>query len=549
MLKQLEVEGALNKQRGGVGAHGDRVGLRRGADQAGHRRAARRAEGDGGLRRRASCLMECLRRARRPAGRAVRPLRGLHRAAVRRPAAARARARGGRVRPRPAGHVRAAQALDGARGADVKKDAPARAGPRALVRERPGVGRRVVAEREAGRLRRRAGRRAGRRWSSNWPTGADLGDGRAVAAPSGAGPATWPSALAAALELPFRPVVDKRSDTPPQTRDGEQRPAGRQRRRRLRGDARRDVARRPVLLVDDVRDSGWTLTEVTKLLRDAGAGPSTRSCSRSPEPRAGLCAVSENTSDVEFGFTTGLPATLSAHGPIGHLRHHKRRAEPRGQAAAAVHGGDLARARVLDLRRRAPARRGPDAGRLRDGGIAVLPVPRDDRLRDRPPAGVPRGRARARARDRRRRGPPAAGRGHALPALRLRHREDLPALPELPAPAQGAVQHLRPPARPALEDLPVLRGGGRPAGRALPPAAAPARRAASSPSAARPSTRRRQAAPPRRQHPADPSFSAAPGSGPAAAAARRGDPGLAGAHAGRAAENPTPFGGTRWNAR
>jgi ATP-dependent DNA helicase RecQ len=28
-----------------------------------------------------------------------------------------------------------------------------------------------------------------------------------------------------------------------------------------------------VLLVDDLRDSGWTLTEVASRLREAGAGP------------------------------------------------------------------------------------------------------------------------------------------------------------------------------------------------------------------------------------------------------------------------------------
>ena len=49
-----------------------------------------------------------------------------------------------------------------------------------------------------------------------------------------------------------------------------------------------------------------------------------------------------------------------------------------------------------------------------------------------------------------------------LPVLRLRGREELPALPELPAAAQGAVRDLRQAARPALEDLPVLRGRGRP---------------------------------------------------------------------------------------
>ena len=54
---------------------------------------------------------------------------------------------------------------------------------------------------------------------------------------------------------------------------------------------------------------------------------------------------------------------------------------------------------------------------------------------------------------------------HGLPALRLRGRARVPALPQLPAPAQGAVRHLRQAAGPALEDLPVLRGrGGRQAG-------------------------------------------------------------------------------------
>ena len=52
-----------------------------------------------------------------------------------------------------------------------------------------------------------------------------------------------------------------------------------------------------------------------------------------------------------------------------------------------------------------------------------------------------------------------------VPALRLRRGEGVPALPELPAPPEGAVQRLRQAARPALEDLPLLRGGGRPGSR------------------------------------------------------------------------------------
>ena len=91
-----------------------------------------------------------------------------------------------------------------------------------------------------------------------------------------------------------------------------------------------------------------------------------------------------------------------------------------------------------------------------------------------------------------------------LPALRLRGREGLSALPELPAPAQGAVQRLRQAARSALEDLPLLRGRGRPgAGRGPPDTAAPHRRrcgpgatgsAATGGSAGRPSARRRRRA-------------------------------------------------------
>ena len=58
----------------------------------------------------------------------------------------------------------------------------------------------------------------------------------------------------------------------------------------------------------------------------------------------------------------------------------------------------LARADLLDVRRRAPPHRRPAAGRLRHARVAV-PVRRDDRLPDRAAAGVPRRRAPARARD------------------------------------------------------------------------------------------------------------------------------------------------------
>ena len=79
----------------------------------------------------------------------------------------------------------------------------------------------------------------------------------------------------------------------------------------------------------------------------------------------------------------------------------------------------LSRPDLLDVRGCAPADRRPAAGRLRHAG-ELLPVHRDDRLPDRPPAGVPRRRAPARARDDRRRGAPGEPGLHALPALRLR---------------------------------------------------------------------------------------------------------------------------------
>ena len=73
-----------------------------------------------------------------------------------------------------------------------------------------------------------------------------------------------------------------------------------------------------------------------------------------------------------------------------------------------------------------------------------------------------------------------AARPGAVPALRLPHRARLRALPELPAQAQGALRQLLAPARPGVDDLPLLRGRRARARRA-------ARRAAG---AARPSRQR-----------------------------------------------------------
>ena len=143
------------------------------------------------------------------------------------------------------------------------------------------------------------------------------------------------------------------------------------------------------------------------------------------------------------------------------------------------------RAGLLDLLGRPPPDRRPDARGLRHRGLAV-PLRRHDRLPDRAPARVPRGRARARAGDRRRRGATGERRSTcSCPYCAHEIERIVPALPELPAPAQGAVQHLRQAARPALEDLPLLRGrGGRP--RAAAGAPAPATRRARAPQPRRP---------------------------------------------------------------
>ncbi len=63
-----------------------------------------------------------------------------------------------------------------------------------------------------------------------------------------------------------------------------------------------------------------------------------------------------------------------------------------------------------------------------------------------------------------------AARPDPVPALRLPHRERLHPLPELPAQAQGALRELLAPARPGVDDLPLLRGRRpRPVGAAQPP--------------------------------------------------------------------------------
>ena len=110
-------------------------------------------------------------------------------------------------------------------------------------------------------------------------------------------------------------------------------------------------------------------------------------------------------------------ASTPALMPFGALRHHQRRPQPGRQPLDPVPGRRLARADRLDLLRRPAPDRGPGAGRLRDGRLAV-PVRRHDRLLDPAPAGVPRRHARARARDPRLGAARAPARGAVLPELR-----------------------------------------------------------------------------------------------------------------------------------
>ena len=189
--------------------------------------------------------MEFLRaRARRPAGRAVRPLRRVHRAAVRR----RGAARGSCARPssscrgRPV-EVRAAQALDGRAIAETSRRSDLHEPGRALSYvERPGLGPARPGRARAGRLRRRAGRRAGR---------------PAIGGPTGA---TWVTAVPS-LRRPelCRPGRARRRgaraavpagrrqgrDAQPQREMENSAQQARQRRRRVRGGAGRERARRP----------------------------------------------------------------------------------------------------------------------------------------------------------------------------------------------------------------------------------------------------------------------------------------------------------------
>ena len=77
--------------------------------------------------------------------------------------------------------------------------------------------------------------------------------------------------LAAALELPFRAVLEKTDDRPEQKTMANSTQQARNIDGSLAVDGHRDP-RGPVLLVDDMVDSRWTLTVAAWLLRSHGGG-------------------------------------------------------------------------------------------------------------------------------------------------------------------------------------------------------------------------------------------------------------------------------------
>ncbi len=77
--------------------------------------------------------------------------------------------------------------------------------------------------------------------------------------------------LAALLGIPFLPVIDKARETEPQKRMEN---SAQQVRNLLKAfSVERDILAAPLILVDDVIDSGWTITMIATLLRMNNSGP------------------------------------------------------------------------------------------------------------------------------------------------------------------------------------------------------------------------------------------------------------------------------------
>ena len=198
-------------------------------------------------------------------------------ASCRRPAP---RPRPGPGRSRPAGtcagagRAGAAQAVAGRRRPARAGSSGCAPGPGARVRRRPGLARRS-SPRSTGRTARAVRGAARRRWSTCCPGGRGSGTsgrwrccrcraGRGRAGSAG-WPSTWPRSAGCRCSTCWpRPGRGRRTRSPPASGS----PA------LLAGLAvTGEVPGGPVLLVDDVARSTWTLTACAALLHDAGCGP------------------------------------------------------------------------------------------------------------------------------------------------------------------------------------------------------------------------------------------------------------------------------------
>ena len=159
----------------------------------------------------------------------------------------------------------------GARKGNVKNDERPEVGRALSYANDPGWGRRVVSQREQGAFDDDLVE-AARALIADWPTGA----GWVTAVPSRRNPTLvhdFAARLARALELPFKPLVGTRREAPPQG----QMENSAQQADNVDGvfaiDPSAAPSTEPVLLIDDLRASGWTLTEVSALLLRNGSGP------------------------------------------------------------------------------------------------------------------------------------------------------------------------------------------------------------------------------------------------------------------------------------
>ena len=279
LLKTLRVDGAVDRVGSGWVAHRRSPG-RYDADKYGRVVAARRAEAD---------LMRAY-----AAGRAL-PHAGAHRGAGRpvgRAAAGAARSAPARCRrpapdPTRSGSLPPAGtcAAGGTCWSRASSGRPAAAGaagssgcapgPGGRVRRRPGLARRSIAE-VGGPDARAVARSCAARWSTCCPGGRGSGtSGRWPCCPCRAGPgrggsagwpSTWPRSAGCRCSTRWPPPARRRAD---EVASGVRVAA------LFAGLAldRRGCPAGPVLLVDDVARSTWTITACAALLHDAGCGP------------------------------------------------------------------------------------------------------------------------------------------------------------------------------------------------------------------------------------------------------------------------------------